>query len=191
MLSFVAGQRIPLTLCSIAILRTAGVASTFPLPLFICSAACGGGGEGAIDCDAVDCGDGGGGGRGSSIACVGLGFCWAAMTSSAGLGTLSASKKREQWCQTYSLYILNKVSSVEFMYNGWYVPITEMRIEAFKSKSQCFLIITLSVWSFSPLKSKMANMHNSSCSSNFDSMDVILECDWEWPFKWKLLSSFL
>ena len=49
-----------------------------------------------MDCDAVDCGDGGGGGRGSSIACVGLGFCWAAMTSSAGLGTLSASKKREQ-----------------------------------------------------------------------------------------------
>ena len=105
MVSFVNGKRIkclkymqmiPLTLCSIAILRTAGVASTFPLPLFICSAACGGGGEGAIDCDAVDCGDGGGGGRGSSIACVGLGFCWAAMTSSAGLGTLSASKKREQ-----------------------------------------------------------------------------------------------
>ena len=96
MVSFVAGQSIPLTWCSIAILRTAGVASTFPRPLFICSEACGGGDEGAIDCDAVDCGDGGGGGRGSSIACVGLGFCWAAMTSSAGLGTLSASKKREQ-----------------------------------------------------------------------------------------------
>ena len=40
---------------------------------------------------------------------------------------------------------MNKVTSVEFMYNGWYVPITEMRIEAFKGKSQCLLIITLSV----------------------------------------------
>ena len=45
-----------------------------------------------IVCDVDDCREGGGGGRGSSMACVGLGFCCAAITSSAGLGPWSTSE---------------------------------------------------------------------------------------------------
>ena len=51
-----------------------------------------GGGTGeAFDWGGEDWGERGGGGGGCSIACVGLGFCWAAMTSSAGLGPASTS----------------------------------------------------------------------------------------------------
>lgn len=75
-----------------AILRTDGVARTEPFSLIGFSFWGGGGVDDDIVCDDVDCGKGGGGGRGSSMACVGLGFCCAAITSSAGLGPLSTSE---------------------------------------------------------------------------------------------------
>lgn len=80
-------RNILLTLCSIAILRTAGAASTLAPPPVVCW---GGDGE-AVDWGIDAWEGGGGGGSGSSIACVGFGFCCAAMTSSAGLGPTSTS----------------------------------------------------------------------------------------------------
>lgn len=72
-------------------MRTAGVVNTFP-SLLVCFVVIWGGGAGeAFDWGGKDWGERGGGGSGCSIACVGLGFCWAAMTSSAGLGPASTS----------------------------------------------------------------------------------------------------
>ena len=75
-----------------AILRTDGVASTEPFLLIGFSFCAGGGVDVGTVCDVDDCREGGGGGRGSSMACVGLGFCCAAITSSAGLGPWSTSE---------------------------------------------------------------------------------------------------
>lgn len=71
---------------------------------------------------------------------------------------------------------MKKVTSVEFIYNGWYVLITEMRIEAFKElshfQSEAFYLLS---------QIGQCIIHHGS--SNFDAVDVILECDSVRPFK--------
>lgn len=118
-----------------AILRTAGVARTLLLLLFVLSWGCEG--EETIGCDADACGEEGGGGRGSSMACVGLGFCCAAITSSAGLGPVSTSK-RHGYHKTKQSH--GRQSQLQITENSYLKELhTIFRLTAFSTRRQLYV----------------------------------------------------